>query len=547
MKYIHLVLPCCLSLLVCYHCDAQQKQPKSFSVQDTLRGTLTAERSWWDVRYYGISVKPDFTTKTILGSTLMRFMVLNDGSDMQIDLQEPMQISAVVWKSKTLSVRRDNNVYRLRFPSVLKKGSDHSIIISFEGKPREAVNPPWDGGWIWKKDDTGSPWMSVACQGLGASVWYPCKDHQSDEPDSASLVIVVPDSLVGVGNGRLTSRVNNSDGTTSYTWNIKNPINNYNIIPYIGKYVNWTETVNGEKGRLDCSYWVLDYNLGKAKKQFVQVPLTIRCFEYWFGPYPFYEDSYKLVESPHLGMEHQSAVAYGNKFANGYLGKDLSATGWGLKWDFIIVHESGHEWFGNNITTKDIADMWVHEGFTAYSETLYTQCLSGKDAGNDYLVGTRRSILNDTPVQGPYGVNKEGSSDMYVKGANMLHTIRSIVNNDEAFRKILRGLNETYYHQTVSSQQVEAYVSKQSGLDLSPVFEQYLRHTQIPVLEYKYEGKKLSYRWVNCIKKFTMPVKINFNGEKWIKPTELWQSVNIKSGSPDLTADRNFYIQVKKL
>lgn len=443
------------------------------------------------MRYYGISVKPDFTTKTILGSTLMRFMVLNDGSDMQIDLQEPMQISAVVWKSKTLSVRRDNNVYRLRFPSVLKKGSDHSIIISFEGKPREAVNPPWDGGWIWKKDDTGSPWMSVACQGLGASVWYPCKDHQSDEPDSASLVIVVPDSLVGVGNGRLTSRVNNSDGTTSYTWNIKNPINNYNIIPYIGKYVNWTETVNGEKGRLDCSYWVLDYNLGKAKKQFVQVPLTIRCFEYWFGPYPFYEDSYKLVESPHLGMEHQSAVAYGNKFANGYLGKDLSATGWGLKWDFIIVHESGHEWFGNNITTKDIADMWVHEGFTAYSETLYTQCLSGKDAGNDYLVGTRRSILNDTPVQGPYGVNKEGSSDMYVKGANMLHTIRSIVNNDEAFRKILRGLNETYYHQTVSSQQVEAYVSKQSGLDLSPVFEQYLRHTQIPVLEYKYEGKKI--------------------------------------------------------
>lgn len=545
MKQIRSVLLCCLSFLFYYYGGAQQKKPAPLSLRDTLRGSITPGRNWWDVRFYGISVKPDFAKKTIQGNTVLQFKVLEDGNDMQIDLQQPMQISAVTWNNKSLPISRDNNVYRVRFPSLLKKGSDQAINIHFQGKPREAVNPPWDGGWIWKTDDNGSPWMSVACQGLGASVWYPCKDHQSDEPDSAALVIVVPDSLVGVGNGRLITKKNNGDGTTSYTWAVKNPINNYNIIPYMGKYVNWKETIDGEKGRLDCSYWVLNYNLQKAKKQFAQAPLTIKCFEHWFGPFPFYEDSYKLVESPHLGMEHQSAVAYGNKFINGYLGNDLSQTGWGLKWDFIIVHESGHEWFGNNITTNDIADMWVHEGFTAYSETLYTQCQSGKEAGNDYVIGTRKSIQNDFPVKGPYGVNREGSTDMYPKGANMLHTIRNIINDDDLFRKILRGLNQHFFHQTVSSTQIEDYISKQSGIDFSPVFEQYLRHTQIPSIEYKLEGKTFSYRWINCIKGFTMPVKINLDGEKWIRPTEAWQSMSTSEGAR-LSIDRNFYISAQK-
>jgi aminopeptidase N len=312
-------------------------------------------------------------------------------------------------------------------------GKMYRLDIVYHGVPRPAVNPPWDGGWIWKKDAKGRAWMTVACQGLGASVWFPCKDHQSDEPDEgASLTMVVPDTLVAVANGRLTNQ-SSGKGLASYTWQVENPINNYTIIPYIGKYVNFTDTLMGEKGKLDLSYWVLDYDLEKAKKQFTQVKPMLRAFEYWFGPYPFYEDSYKLVEAPHLGMEHQSAVAYGNKFMNGYMGGDLSGTGQGKWWDYIIVHESGHEWFANNITTNDIADMWVHEGFTDYSETLFIEYYKGKDSANVYLQGLRRNISNDKPIIGPYGVNQEGSGDMYFKGANMIHTIRQVINDEKTF------------------------------------------------------------------------------------------------------------------
>jgi aminopeptidase N len=389
--------------------------------------------------------------------------------------------------------------------------------------------------------------MSVACQELGASVWYPCKDHQSDEPDSASLNIIVPDSLVGVGNGRLQSKTRNNNGTITYTWTVKSPINNYNIIPYIGKYVNWNESFDGENGKLDCSYWVLYYNLNNAHEQFKQVPLMLKCFEHWFGAYPFYQDSYKLVEAPYLGMEHQSAVAYGNRFNNGYLGRDLSATGWGLKWDFIIVHESGHEWFGNNITSKDIADMWIHESFTDYSETIFTGCQFGKEAGNEYVIGTRRSIRNDIPIIGRYNLNIRGSGDMYAKGGNMIHTIRNIINNDEKFRNILRGLNTKFYHQTVTSRQIEDYISVQSGIDFSKVFDQYLRSTQIPVFEYKVSGSTLSYRWNNCVKGFNMPLKVFIDGDKWITPSEQWKSVTVNAKINDIKVDKNFYVGSKKL
>jgi aminopeptidase N len=362
--------------------------------------------------------------------------------------------------------------------------------------------------------------MSAACQGLGASVWYPCKDHQSDEPDQgASLAITVPDSLSAIGNGRLKEKKSNGNGTSTWVWEVKDPINNYNIIPYIGKYTNWTDTYNGEKGKLDCSYWVLDYNVEKAKKQFGRdVHPMLKAFEYWFGPYPFYEDGFKLVESPHLGMEHQSAVAYGNQYRDGYLGMDLSHTGWGLKWDFIIIHESGHEWFANNITTKDIADMWVHEGFTAYSETLFTEYYYGKEAGRDYVIGTRAEMENDKPVIGPYGVNKEGSGDMYYKGSNMLHTIRQVINDDSLFRQILRGLNKTFYHQTVTSKQVEEYFSKNRKEDLSKIFDQYLRTKNVPVLEWKITGDRISYRWANCVKGFNMPVRMADSGSTWLYP-----------------------------
>jgi aminopeptidase N len=538
------ILVCLFALQVfCRAQDSIEELP--LTLQDTLRGSITPERAWWDVTKYDITVQPDFLHKTIKGTNIISLKATAEGKRMQIDMQEPMKIIAANVGEKKIEFTRNGNVYYLDFDVPVKKGESISLKIEFNGSPREATNPPWDGGWIWKTDSRGNPWMSAACQLLGASSWYPCKDYQGDEPDSASLTIIVPDTLVAVGNGRLRNKSSSENGWQSYTWAVVNPINNYNIIPYIGKYVNWTETYNGEKGKLALSYWVLEQNEKKARIQFKQVPKMLKCFEHWFGPYPFYEDGYKLVESPHLGMEHQSAVAYGNKFENGYLGTDLSGTGWGLKWDFIIVHESGHEWFANSITTKDVADLWVHEGFTNYSEVLYTECEFGKEAGNEYCIGLRKKIANDKPVIGPYGVNREGSVDMYYKGSNLLHTIRQIINDDEKFRSILRGMNKDFYHQTVTSKLIEDYITKKAGIDLSKVFDQYLRNINIPIFEYKFSNGKLSYRWSNCIDGFDMPIKINASKPIWLYPSTQWKS--IKLNKTEIQADPNFYVGSRKL
>ncbi len=553
MKKQFLFLVACLWFMAPCVFGQPLHQKDTFTRQDTLRGSIGPERSWWDVLHYDITVTPDFNAKTIKGKTTIRYKVLpGQKSDyLQIDLQKPLTIDSIFYNNKLYinypakPYYNEGNVWHIPLPKA-PVNSVQTISIVYHGQPREAIRPPWDGGWIWKKDKAGNPWMSVACQGLGASVWYPCKDHQSDEPDNgATLSIIAPDSLTAVGNGRLQDK-KTINGNTVYTWEVKDPINNYNIIPYIGKYVNWSDTLMGEKGKLDLNYWVLEQDLDKAKKQFEQVKPMLRAFEYWFGPYPFYEDGYKLVQSPHLGMEHQSAVAYGNGFQNGYLGRDLSGTGWGLKWDFIIIHESGHEWFANNITTKDIADMWVHEGFTNYSETLFTDYYYGKQAGNEYLQGIRKGIANDKPIIGPYGVNQEGSGDMYAKGANLIHTIRQIINDDEKFRQILRGLNKDFYHQTVTSKQIENYISQKSGKDVSKVFDQYLRTTQIPVLDIKAEGDKIKFKWTHCIAGFNMPVKLT-NGQ-WIYPTTSEQKIKIEGKNfNDVEVDKNFYINVKKV
>ncbi len=567
MKNLIILISFITSLILNFKTISAQplNQKQKFTRQDTLRGSIGSGRDWWDVRTYYIDVTPDYKNKTITGDVWISFRA-KPGTNkiMQIDLQEPLIIDSIISNdnSQIKKYWREGNVYFIDFGNTIFKtlampGSNslktYSIKISYHGKPKEAINPPWDGGWIWKKDAKGNPWMSVACQGLGASVWYPCKDHQSDEPDlGASLSITVPDTLSAIGNGNLIEKKSNNNGTNTWIWEVKNPINNYNIVPYIGKYSNWTDIYDGEKGKLNCNYWVLDYNLEKAKKQFGRdVHPMLKAFEYWFGPYPFYEDGYKLIESPHLGMEHQSATAYGNKFQNGYSGNDLSGTGWGLKWDFIIIHESGHEWFANNITSKDLADMWIHESFTAYSETLFTQYYYGNEAGNDYVIGTRKRIKNDTPVIGVYGVNQDGSGDMYYKGSNFLHTIRQLINDDSLFRQILRGLNTTYYHQTVTTKQIEDYISKMSHRDLSQLFNQYLRTSKIPVLEYKIAGKKLSYRWSNAVPGFNMPVKMNMGKEKerWIKPTSKWQQLKMVEffDGKTFVPNRNFLIEPKKL
>ena len=540
--------------------DAQLGTEKMlFTHADTLRGSNGIFRQQWDVLYYNITVEPDYVSKTISAKNTMQFFD-NGAKIMQIDLQQPMILDSVKDGETSFKFRRENSVYWLEYRDTANnimykiKPGIRSLTFYYHGKPKEAVRPPWDGGWVWKKDKNGNPWMTVACQGLGASVWYPCKDIQSDKPDSgATLSMIVPDSLVAIGNGRLSEKKQLGNGKTIYTYNVKNPINNYCIIPYIGKYVNFNEKYPGLNGNLDMNYWVMDYNLEKAKKQFTDAPKMMKAFEYWFGPYPFYEDGYQLIEAPHLGMEHQSAIAYGNGFKMGYAGRDLSGTGEGLKWDFIIVHESGHEWFANSICTNDIADMWVHEGFTNYSETLFTEYYWGKPAGETYLQGIRKNISNDIPIIGPYGVNKEGSGDMYDKGANMIHLIRQITNDDIKFRGMLMGLNKTFYHKTVTTQEVENYVSSFLGLKLAGIFDQYLRTIKVPLLEYKINGKRFEYRWNNNVPNLILPIKVSFGkpdaAENWITPTNKWKKM--KPGKwwdgKTMTVNKNFYVISKNI
>ncbi|MDH0658515.1 M1 family metallopeptidase [Empedobacter sp. GD03865] len=518
---------------------------QEFTRQDSLRGTNNEFRNWWDVKKYKVSVEPDYQSKSIKGKTTITFdKIAPQQSDLlQIDLQDPMMVSAVKLNGKKISdFKRDGNVYFINVGKNIKNTSNQ-LELEYNGNPRVAVRAPWDGGWIFAKDEKGRDWMSVAVQGLGASAWFPNKDYLGDEPDNGmELEIITPKNLVGVGNGRLVSK-KEKNGKTISTWKVVNPINNYNIIPYIGHYVNFKDTFEGEKGKLDLDYYVLDYNIDKAKLQFEQAKLMLKSFEYWFGPYAFYEDSFKIVEAPHLGMEHQSGIAYGNKFENGYLGRDLSGSGWGLKWDFIIVHEAGHEWFGNNITEKDVADMWIHEAFTAYSETLFTETYYGKDAASEYVRGTRKAIQNDIPIIGVYGVNQEGSGDMYYKGANMIHTLRTWMNNDEKFRQMLRGLNKEFYHQTVTTEQIENYIAKFSGLNLNAFFNQYLRTVKIPTLELKQNGNKVEYRYTNVVDGFAMPLRLK-DSDITINPTTNWQTINNSTITKaiDVTINPNYYI-----
>jgi aminopeptidase N len=544
------------------------KKTETFTRQDTLRGSITPERAWWDVVMYDLQVKPEFSNFTISGTNTIYFKtVKNPAAKMQVDLQEPLLIDSAWLNDVPVTFTRDGNAWFIDLPkgkmpkslpqNQFKSGPLQQLKLVYHGVPKPALNAPWDGGVVWKKDEKGNPWINVACQGLGASVWWPCKDHQSDEPDSTLITVTTPDTLMNISNGRLRQVSTILPGTKTYTWFVSKPINTYNITMNIGKYAHLSDTLMGENGKLNLDYYVMEYNLDKAKKQFEVVKPMLRAFEYWFGPYPFYEDGYKLVESHHLGMEHQSAVAYGNKFMNGYRGRDLSGSGWGLKWDFIIVHESGHEWYGNNISSKDIADMWVHEGFTNYSETLFTDYVYGTDAGDAYNQGSRRNIQNDKPIIGTYNVNSEGSGDMYPKASSMIHMIRQIIGDKSTFRLLLRDMNEKYRYKTVTGAEIEDFLSKRTGFNLSKVFDQYLRTTQVPTLEYYLETNSgmqtLYYRWANCIKGFNMPINLPGNSNNkygLVLATEQWQRMrtNFKEGE-DLQKlmDKNFYVTYKKV
>ncbi|MCG1036008.1 M1 family metallopeptidase [Polaribacter sargassicola] len=518
-------------------------EKNNFTQQDTLRGSITPERIWWDLTYYhlDIEVKPD--EKFISGKNTIKYKVLTPNKSMQIDLQDPLTITKVTQDGKELKVIHNGNAHYVQLLKDQTIGNTESIVVFYEGNPKEARRAPWDGGFSWKKDKNGNHFVATSCQGLGASVWWPNKDHMYDEVESMRISVTVPSNLMDVSNGRLES-VKDNGATKTYNWFVDNPINNYGVNVNIGDYAHFSEVFKGEKGDLDMDYYVLKYNLEKAKEQFKDAPKMMKAFEHWFGPYPFYKDGYKLVETPYLGMEHQSSVTYGNKFMKGYLGRDLSGTGWGLKFDYIIIHESGHEWFANNITYKDIADMWIHESFTDYSENIFLDYYYGKKAASEYVIGQRKSIRNKATIIGKYDVNKEGSGDMYSKGANILHTLRQWIDNDEKWRTILRKMNKTFYHQTVTTKQIEDFLSAETGFDLAPFFNQYLRTIKIPTLEYSIENNTLKYRWTNVVDNFKMPIKIDIDGNnKWIYPTQKWQSLPVKD--KNIKVDANFYVYTK--
>jgi aminopeptidase N len=537
-------LAACLALFVTPLTLAAQRAPKGFTHADTLRGSNGPRRVWWDAAFYDLHVAVSPSDSSIRGYNAITYRVLEPANEMQIDLQVPLEVDSIVQHRQRLQFRRDGNAFFVSLTAPQAKGALGTVTVYYHGKPRAATRPPWDGGFIWQRDSLGNRWIATANEGLGASVWWPNKDYLADEPDSQRVAITVPDSMTDVSNGRLRSTKHNADGTTTFEWFVSEPINNYDVEVNAGHYAHFADDFQGERGKLTLDFWPLAYHVDTAKIQFQQVKPMLKCFEHWFGPYPWYKDGYKLIEAPHLGMEHQSGVAYGNHFKNGYSGRDLSGTGWGMKWDFIIVHESAHEWWGNNLTDKDAADMWIHESFANYAEGLYAECQDGKQAGAEYIIGSRRNIKNDGPIIGTYGVNSEGSGDVYYKGGSMLHTIRQLVNDDEKWRGILRGLQSTFWHQTVTGAQVQAYMNAHAGIDLTKVFQQYLTTPNIPVLEYKVAGTTLSYRWANVVPGFDMPVRAGVGDTSsftLLHPSEAWKPFDKSVAATDsLKVDQNF-------
>ncbi len=531
--------------------QARAQTSETWTHADTLRGSFsTPGRVWWDVTFYDLHVSINPADSSIRGHNGITYRVLQPGREMQIDLMEPLIVDSMVHSGQLVAFHRDGNAYFATFPEPRRAGAYETITIYYHGKPHAAVRPPWQGGFSWAADSLGRTWVVTTDQGMGASVWWPNKDTQADEPDSQRVALTVPGQMIDVSNGRLRSTTPHADGTTTYEWFVVNPINNYAVAVAAGHYAHYSDVFLGEKGDLTLDFWPLDYHLDAARRQFPQAKTLLQCFEHWFGPYPWYEDGYKLVEVPNNGMEHQSAIAYGNRYANGYQGRDASGTGLGMRWDFIIVHESAHEWFGNNITTKDLADMWVHESFANYSENLYTECLFGKEAGARYVIGTRSGIRNDRPIVPAYNVNAQGSGDMYPKGGNMLHTIRQIVDDDERWRGILRGLNATFGRQTVMGWQVEEYISREAGVDLSRIFNQYLRTVQIPVLEYTIEYGSVRYRWAEVVPGFDMQVGVTLSRDGFtvIRPTEDWQVVaHDLADVATLALDPDYYVIAREV
>ena len=533
---------------------AAQPQPRAaFTHADTLRGTLTPERRCYDVRFYHLDVRVDPARKYISGSNTIRFTVDSAFDRMQIDLFANLKIDSILLDNDgaLLPYERDSNAFFVQLPSLLAPGSSHDVKVFYSGNPLTAKNPPWSGGFTWKEDSSGTPWVVVTCQGTGASCWWPNKDHQSDEPDSMLISVTVPPGLEDVSNGRLRASAQLPDGWTRYDWFVSYPVNNYNVTVNVGKFTHLSDTYRSGDDDLSLDYYVLPSHAGRAKEQFKQAKQMLGVFEKYFGKYPFVRDGYKLIESPHNGMEHQSAIAYGNRFLGGYVGYASSEVG--MKFDFIIVHESSHEWWGNSVTAKDVADMWLHESFGAYAEALFVEDLFGREEALTYINAKKQNVRNDRPIVGVYNVQEEGSADMYDKGQLVLNTLRSVIDNDKLWFSILRGMQETYRYQTITYDTVVAYVNRRTGKDLSYFFEQYLKNTKPPQLEVitRKKGNKVTarYRWTADVPEFRMPVKVTTSGNRyeWIFPTKDWQTMEVHIDRPEQfrIADDLFYVNFK--
>lgn len=543
MKTVRLIL-----LLGCLMTLGLSQTPQ-FTRADSLRGGLRPERTSYDVRYYHLDVRIDPADSSVRGSNTIVFTGVHASRVIQVDLFADMPVGKITLDGgkDALPVTREFGAMFIRLPRPIEPGRSYTMRIEYGGRPQVAKMPPWDGGFTWTKDPDGHPWVAVTCQGTGASLWWPNKDHQADEPDSMLLSIAVPPGLMNVSNGRLRSTTSLPDGWSRTDWFISYPINNYNVTVNIGRFEHIHDLfVDGDTLTLD--YYVLPANVEAATKQFAEVKPMMASFQKAFGPYPFRRDGYKLVEAPHLGMEHQSAVAYGNKYVNGYRGRASSPAG--AEFDFIVVHESAHEWWGNNVTSTDVADMWIHESFGAYAEAVYVESRWGKASAMEYVNGKKLNVRNDRPIIGIPGVQYEGSGDMYDKGQLVLNTLRHVIDDDARWSAILRGLQDRFRLSTITGDQLFAYIDSVSGQDQTAFYEHYFRLTGVPKLSVAVTKKgadvRLQYRWTGTTNAFRMPAIIHLGGGKSqrVQATTTWQSLALPGVDPrDISVDEtHFYI-----
>ncbi len=518
-----------------------QEQKMAFTRTDSLRGSWGPWRENNDLRYYDLSVRVDVAKKYLTGKNAIRFTMLKSDDRIQLDLFANMNVDSLLWENKVLKYTREFNAVYIDFPEKLAAGSTYTIDFYYSGYPQETGR---FGGLAFKEDSLGNPWVITACQGIGASLWWPNKDQKPDEVDSMKISIAVPSDLMDVSNGRYLGKTDLGDGYTRYDWKVHYPINNYSVAMNIGKYAHFSE----KHGDLTLDYYVLPFHLQAAKRQFAQVKPMMKCFEKFFGPYPFPRDGFKLIEVPYAGMEHQSAVAYGNRYRNGYLGVDWTGVGISSKFDFIIVHESGHEWYGNSVTANDVSDAWIQEGWTTYAEGIYVECLFGYAEAIKYLNGYRGKVANREPIIGPIGVNHWPTQDQYFKGALFLNTLRHVVDNDEQWWALIKDYTAHFRYKNIWTKDVINYFNDYLKRDLRPVFEQYLYWADLPVLQYKFSADSVNFRWQANVDDFDMPLKVRVNGElQLIRPRTFWQAQALAGASEEnwQPAAEYFYIKTE--